>query len=76
MAIPTALFENNAGIALMRYTAGEWFFMGWADRSMKIAGLGPGTHKFELWLILGSASSVTGVNYNDTAELIVMSVKK
>lgn len=77
MAIPSN-FSTKYGIALMRQDpSGEWFFHGWASKPVAIADLGPGTHTFQLWLVLGNAqSTVQSILHDAPVGLYVMRARR
>lgn len=76
MAIPTDYFRTKYGIAVMRYTAGEWFFECWATKSTIVRDLPAGTHTFALWLICGDLAGVAGLTFNAWSAIYAMKARR
>lgn len=78
MAIPTWLFEQKFGVALMRYqdNIGEWFFEGWVSRTAHTMNLPVGSHSFHLWLICPNLSIIDGVTHTGWSSLAVINLAR
>ena len=86
MAIPTDLFANSYGIALMRHNTVEWDFIGWVTNGFSyVEELPPGNYTYQLWLVVGSRyNASTGsspnrfnsVRMEGASRLSVMRAKK
>ena len=79
MSIPTDLFTNTAGLAVMRRdnNTGEWSFVGWANKSAFVERLSPGNYTYAVWFVVGSgAPSVASVRVNGTPRLAVVQATK
>ena len=60
MAIPTDLFANSYGIALMRHNGVEWTFIGWVTNGFSyVEELPPGNYVYQLFLVVGSVFNAT-----------------
>jgi hypothetical protein len=57
---------------------GEWFFVCWVIGASAVAleVLTPGTHRYELWEVLGSMSPITSVSYNGPVGLGIIQMHK
>ncbi len=72
MAIPTTLFNNSWGVALMRYnhSISEWFFVGWAHKQVFLEQLPAGNYAYALWLVVGGNRDALTVTVNGTARIV------
>lgn len=88
MAIPTGLFTDNFGMALMRQNpaTGEWFFIDWVrpDTDFIRDDAGPGTWIYQVWVVIG-ANQVEALDvsygtypaaFKNKATLVVQQMKR
>ena len=80
MAVPDALFQVKAGVALMRYdsTLNEWFFVAWVNKGVHLDTVTPGrTYGYALWLVVGYAvTTIVSMTVNGTSRLVIMQAAK
>jgi hypothetical protein len=80
MALPNADLNQAAGLALVRRDPDdEWHFVCWVIGSLAMAveTLSPGTHRYELWEIIGNGQSdVLSVTYDGPAALAVIQMHR
>jgi hypothetical protein len=78
MAIPST-FNAACGLALMRQApGGEWFFVCWVVGASAIAleVLTAGTHRYELWEVVGASQTIVHVTYDGPVSLGVIQMHK
>lgn len=81
MAIPTTLFSNSSGLALMRRHTGtdEWFFVRWLDVGTDVHVSYPGATQWQyaVWLVLGvSGPAIDAFVPNKEVGITVLEVSK
>lgn len=74
MAVPTWLFADKWGFALMRYehATANWEFLSWVTKSIYIDNVSPGTYTYALWLVVGGNSHVTSVHIDGWSRIAAL----
>jgi hypothetical protein len=79
MAIPHSLFQQKAGVALMRndHSTGDWDFVAWINKGTIVDQVTPGrVYTYHIWLVAGCYSPIVSIKSDGWAKLVAMSLAR
>jgi len=79
MAVPHSLFQQKAGVALMRRdnSTGDWEFLAWVTKGTIVDQVTPGrSYTYQIWLVAGCYAPIISVTSTGWAKLVAMSLAR